>query len=425
MTQPRLASWLLAAFGAFLVFLALPWPAPAAGIDAPRGALILSGGHEAEPAPVPSAPPRVAPVMSPVPTSELRLAEATLDRVANRYVAPLGSGRAVLTTVPRLQERIEKVLSDHRVPWAAAVLLEPSTGRVLAMAEHSQREPGRRGLSLEARAPAASVFKIVTSSALLRRGFEPGAEVCYHGGQHRVRPSLLADDPRRDRRCLSLSSALGKSANVVFAKLADRALNATLLRAEADRFLFNRPIPFAQRVETSRAEIPEESFALATTAAGFGPVRLSPLHGAVVASIIANGGVFVPPDVVASSSGAVARPTVEPWRVLDEPVAAELAAMMRTTVTEGTGRRAFRPPRSRQSSMRGLTVAGKTGSLSEADPFRDYSWFVGFAPADAPEVTVAALVVNTPSWKIKAPELARNVLRAHFAALGRPGVTAP
>jgi cell division protein FtsI/penicillin-binding protein 2 len=292
------------------------------------------------------------------------------------------------------------------------VLLEPSTGRVLAMAEHSQREPGRRGLSLEARAPAASVFKIVTSSALLRRGFEPGAEVCYHGGQHRVQPSLLADDPRRDRRCLSLSSALGKSANVVFAKLADRALNATLLRAEADRFLFNRPIPFAQRVETSRAEIPEESFALATTAAGFGPVRLSPLHGAVVAAIIANGGVFVPPEVVASSSGAVARPTVEPWRVLDEPVAAELAAMMRTTVTEGTARRAFRAPRSRHSSMQGLTVAGKTGSLSEADPFRDYSWFVGFAPADNPRVAFAVVVVNDHNWRVKAPAVARAAVEA-------------
>ncbi|MEY2667853.1 MAG: hypothetical protein RJA59_491 [Pseudomonadota bacterium] len=412
MTRPRLSSWLLAAFGAFLVFLALPWPSPASGIDAPRGALILSGPVEPEPAPVPPRPAQVAPVSPPVQASELRLAEATLDRVADRYVAPLGSGRAVLTTVPRLQERIEKALSGHRVPWAAVVLLEPSTGRVLAMAEHSQREPGRRGLSLEARAPAASGFKIVTSSALLRRGYEPGAEVCYHGGQHRVRPSLLADDPRRDRSCLSLSSALGKSANVVFAKLADRALNATLLRAEADRFLFNQSIPFAQRVETSRAEIPEESFALATTAAGFGPVRLSPLHGAVVAAIIANGGVFVPPDVVASSTGAVPRPAVAPWRVLDQEVAAELAAMMRTTVTEGTGRRAFRPPRSRNSSLSGLTVAGKTGSLSEADPFRDYSWFVGFAPADNPRVAFAVVVVNDHDWRVKAPALARTAVEA-------------
>jgi cell division protein FtsI/penicillin-binding protein 2 len=347
-----------------------------------------------------------------VPPSELRLAEAALDREADRYVAPLGAGRAVLTTVPRLQGRIEKLLAEYRVPWAAAVMLEPGTGRVLAMAEHSQREPGRRGLSLEARAPAASVFKIVTSSALLRRGFEPGAEVCYHGGEHRVKPALLADDPRRDRRCLSLSSALGKSANVVFAKLADRALNATLLRAEADRFLFNQPIPFAQRVETSRAEIPEEPFALATTAAGFGPVRLSPLHGALVAAIVANGGVFVPPRVVASSSGAEPVPAASSRRVLDERVAAELATMMRTTTTEGTGRKAFRAPRSRQSALAGLTVAGKTGSLSEQDPFRDYSWFVGFAPADNPRVAFAVVVVNDHNWRVKAPWVARAAVEA-------------
>jgi hypothetical protein len=232
MTRPRLAPCLLAGYGALFVFLALPWPFAAAGIDAPPRSVVLAASpHEVEPAPLPVAPVRVAPVMpatSAIPPAELRLAEAALDRVADRYVAPLGAGRAVLTTVPRLQERIERLLTEYRVPWAAAVLLEPSTGRVLAMAEHSQREPGKRGLSLEARAPAASVFKIVTSSALLHRGFEPGAEVCFSGGQHRVKPANLTDDPRRDRRCLSLSSALGKSANVVFAKLADRALNAGL-----------------------------------------------------------------------------------------------------------------------------------------------------------------------------------------------------
>ncbi|MEI7705124.1 MAG: penicillin-binding transpeptidase domain-containing protein [Deltaproteobacteria bacterium] len=407
MNRLRLAPWLLAVFGAFLVLLALPWPFAAAGTDAP-GAPALP--HDVEPTlPVAAAAAPPAPAQ---PSSELRLAEATLDRVADRYVAPLGAGRAVLTTVPRLQQRIEKVLADHRVPWAAAVLLEPSTGRVLAMAEHSQSEPGRRGLSLEARAPAASVFKIITSSALLRRGFESGAEVCYHGGQHRVQQRLLADDPRRDLRCLSLASALGKSANVVFAKLADRALNATLLRAEADRFLFNQSIPFAQRIETSRAEIPEEAFALATTAAGFGSVRLSPLHGALVAAIVANGGIFVPPEVVASFTGAVPLPQAESRRVIDASVAAELAAMMRTTVTEGTARRAFRPPRSKSSSLTDLTVAGKTGSLSEQDPFRDYSWFVGFAPAENPKVAFAVVVVNDHSWRVKAPAVARAALEA-------------
>jgi cell division protein FtsI/penicillin-binding protein 2 len=383
--------------------------APAA---APPVAPLPASPPSSSAAPAPAAAANPASTKPAAPSAELRLAEATLDREADRYVAPLGNGRAVLTTVPRLQGRIERVLAEYKVPWAAAVLLEPGSGRVLAMAEHSQREPGRRGLSLEARAPAASVFKIVTTSALLQRGFEPDAEVCYHGGTHRVAKSLLADDPRRDRRCLSLSSALGKSANVVFAKLADRALNAGILRAEADRFLWNQPIPFAGHVETSRADIPDDPFALATTAAGFGPVRLSPLHGAVVASIVANGGVFVPPEVVASSWGAAPPPIVERRRVLDERVAAELAAMMRTTVTEGTGRRAFKAPRSRSSSITGLTVAGKTGSLSEPDPFRDYSWFVGFAPADNPRVAFAVVVVNDRSWRVKAPYVARAALEA-------------
>jgi peptidoglycan glycosyltransferase len=97
------------------------------------------------------------------------------------------------------------------------------------------------------------------------------------------------------------------------------------LRAEAERFLFNAEIPFARPVEVSRAEIPEDPFALASTAAGFGPVRLSPLHGAVLAAIVANGGVFVPPEVVASVDGAQPPASAEPRRVLDERVAQALA----------------------------------------------------------------------------------------------------
>ena len=47
------------------------------------------------------------------------------------------------------------------------------------------------------------------------------------------------------------------------------------------------------------------------------------------------------------------------------------------------------------------------------------------APADKPEVAVSALVVNTPAWQIKAPQLARDSLRAYFAKAGRKGVSAP
>jgi cell division protein FtsI/penicillin-binding protein 2 len=71
-------------------------------------------------------------------------------------------------------------------------------------------------------------------------------------------------------------------------------------------------------------------------------------------------------------------------------------------------------------------VAGKTGSLSEPDPFRDYSWFVGFAPADNPRVAFAVVVVNDRSWRVKAPYVARAAVEAWADwEGGKPEVAVP
>jgi cell division protein FtsI/penicillin-binding protein 2 len=86
--------------------------------------------------------------------------------------------------------------------------------------------------------------------------------------------------------------------------------------------------------------------------------------------------------------------------------------MMEETVTHGTARRFFRLP-----ELRG--AVGKTGSLADRQPFRDYSWFVGFAPKDSPRVAVAAVVVNEARWRIRAPWLAREAMRLALGAEGR------
>jgi penicillin-binding protein A len=354
-------------------------------------------------------------------TSSPRLGEARLDPALGRYVAPFGGGRAILTLDPRLQTRLERTLASYAVPWGVTVLLEPATGRVLAMAEHSVAEPRRRDLAVTPLAPAASVFKIVTAAALLEQGVRPGQEVCYHGGKRRLQPKLLADDPRRDRRCMSLTEAMGHSANVIFAKLAGRGLDAPLLRATAQRFLFNSEIPFVRAVDPSPAVFPEDPFGLASTAAGFGAVKLSPLHGALLAAIVANGGTFVPPTLVDQADGVAWDGPPAPHRVVDEAVAGALAEMMRATVTEGTARRAFRRG---SGALRGVSVAGKTGSLADPNPFRDYSWFVGYAPVDRPQVAVATVIVNGRLWRARAPTVAKEALEAYFAdriAMGAGG----
>src|SRR5262245_10919850 len=73
----------------------------------------------------PPAGPNAAPVA---------IGEPRLDPVSGRFVATLGKGRAVLTLDPLLQSRLERSLDGYRVPWGATVLLEPATGRVLALA---------------------------------------------------------------------------------------------------------------------------------------------------------------------------------------------------------------------------------------------------------------------------------------------------
>ena len=360
----------------------------------------------AEPAPAVPSRTKTPPLASVRPLAPAEDLISRARRDGQHYVVSGPEGESALTLVPSIQESLGRTLAEYQTPWAAVVVLEPSTGRVLAMVEHSEAAPGLRGLPVKAVFPAASVFKLVTASALLDEGVTPEDESCYHGGKRRVSESLLADSSR-DRECVSLSEALGRSANVVFAKLTHRYLDAGKLRAAAELFRFNRPIPFAIPTEPSLAAVPDEPLELARTGAGFGDVFLSPLHGALIASVAANGGLWRAPILFERDLEAAP----DPERVLSEERAAALTAMMQETVTHGTARRFFR-----LRELRG--AVGKTGSLADRNPFRDYSWFVGFAPKDAPRVAVAAVVVNEPRWRIRAPWLAREAMRLGLEAVG-------
>ena len=309
-----------------------------------------------------------------------------------------------LTVVPSLQEQLTNILRAYQTPYAAVVAVEPATGRVLAMAEHSEAAPALRGLATKAVFPAASIFKLVTAAALLEEGVSADEEECFHGGKRRLSVKLLLDSSR-DRRCLDLGTALARSANVVFAKLTLKHLTAAKLRAQAEALGFNQKLSFPIPVEVSLASIPEDELGLANAGAGFGDVYLSPLHGAVLAAAVANGGMWVPPVLFVEDLPAA--PAGE--RVMATPRARSLADMMERTVTLGTARRVFR-----ERGMRVAGAVGKTGSLADRKPFRDYSWFVGFAPKDAPRVAVAAVVVNEPRWRIRATWLGREAMRLYL-----------
>src|SRR4030095_3381469 len=103
-------------------------------------------------------------------------------------------------------------------------------------------DPGR--LLYEARSPSASVFKIVTTAALLETGrLDPQTPVCIAGGNHSIERRHL-DPPRAGKvTCAPFGTALGFSRNAVFAQLVTRHLGRSDLIDIASRFGFNKLLP--------------------------------------------------------------------------------------------------------------------------------------------------------------------------------------
>jgi len=330
-----------------------------------------------------------------------------------------GGDSIEFSVIPAVQSAAEKLFKSYDPLEAAFVAIDPRTGEVLALAGYSDGEivPHR---ALQAEGPAASVFKIVTAAALMEgKKVRPQKQLCYHGGRSSISSRLLKRDPERDTACVSFAEAMGKSTNVVFARLADKELSRGEMRKRAESFGFNRVIPFLWPIELSKIDVPEERLEFARMAAGFYHSNLSPMHGALLAAAVANDGVMMRPKVVKrviAPEGEVlyeSRPEVF-QRAVSSDTADKLTEMMITTTSVATASKYFRR---RNGSLDGVKIAGKTGSLSrkDGDSRKYYSWFVGFAPADNPQIAVASLVVNGPKWKVKGTPVAKKAMQAYFS----------
>ncbi|MGZ3428290.1 MAG: penicillin-binding transpeptidase domain-containing protein, partial [Polyangia bacterium] len=249
----------------------------------------------APPALIASAAPRFEPNLE---NAQHRWDWSRVRKDGGGYVDVRTDGsRAELTIDPMLQARVDKLLRAHPTPYAAAVVLSVEDGRVLALAGRSSREPDKSvaDLTMKPWAPAASIFKLVTATALVERGVSPDTRVCYHDGVHSVEESNLRGNARLDRTCNSFAFALAKSQNAIIARLAHDHLDANLLQSAARALGFGATLPFALPVEPSVAHVPGGGgLPFARTAAGFWNTTLSPLHGAYLAATLARGGVTPP-----------------------------------------------------------------------------------------------------------------------------------
>jgi cell division protein FtsI/penicillin-binding protein 2 len=272
----------------------------------------------------------------------------------------------------------------------------------------------------------------VTATALVESaGLTPYTKQCYSGGEHAITPRDMIEDKRRDKYCASLSQAMGRSLNTVFARLAAKNLDRDKLAAVAAKLGWGQNIPFDVEVQPSTIELPEDDLGFARTAAGFWNTTMSPFQGLNLATTIANGGEMSRLSIVSSVKdeqgeiyrGPTARQPIR--RVMDPSTAEAITTMMETTVEGGTSYRSFHD-RSGHAYLPDIKVAGKTGTLTKPTaegPF--YTWFVGFAPSRKPEVAISVLVANRAKWRVKATHLACEMLRVYFADKAAPGVKDP
>lgn len=347
------------------------------------------------------------------------------DDAGHATVVVDGTARA-LGVDAELQKRIQALVHISRPQRGAVVFADVDSGRVLAIGEHDEVDPTRASAGLRPLAHAASVFKLVTMSALIRKGIDLDDTICTSGGVTRIYPKDLRDAPWRDHRCIQIENAVPWSQNVVMAKLTGRHLTPDLLIDEAERFGFvvadadsaapPDPPKSTSLGLASLAVIPDDDLqTFARTGAGFGEVRLSGLDAVRMARVVATG-VDAPLLLFADE-----QPGFNKRRVLDDKQQKLLTSMMLAATTRGTATRALHGKIKVPKELKGepwnvdVAIAGKTGSLTDREVDQDTSWIMGFFPAQDPKVAFAVVVINDEwLWYVRALELARASIATYL-----------
>jgi cell division protein FtsI/penicillin-binding protein 2 len=205
----------------------------------------------------------------------------------------------------------------------------------------------------------------------------------------RVADRVIGEHDPRGTETMSVAQILSQSSNVGAVTLAQQ-LGKTRLAEWIERFGFGRPTGIDYPGETRGIVLPPERWSGSTIGnvpIGQG-IAVTPLQMAAAYAAVANGGVWVQPQIVDHVAG---RPRVRTSRrrVVTEGVATQLATMLRGVVDDGTGTLAAIP---------GYRVAGKTGTAAKPAPGGGYSTynyvasFVGFVPATRPRLVISVAV---------------------------------
>ncbi|GGV72752.1 MULTISPECIES: penicillin-binding transpeptidase domain-containing protein [Streptomyces] len=364
----------------------------------------------------------------------------TLDMITGK---PKQGGNVVTTLNAAAQKAAFDGLKGHGK--GAVVALEPSTGKILALASYPSYDPSSfAGMSNEdAKAwqklqkendpndpmlnralretyPPGSTFKVVTAAAALENGLYPSADQPTDTPDPWIMPGTvtpLNNEGNIPCKNATMRVALKYSCNTVFGKIgAD--LGQDKMLAEAEKFGFNSEQFTPVRSNASNFSKDMNASQVALSSIGQFNTAATPLQMAMVAAAVANDGKLMQPYMVdkLQSSNLDTLEQTEPEelsRPLSSKNAQILQSMMETVVKDGTGTNAQIP---------GVTVGGKTGTAQHGvnNSEKPYAWFISYAklPDGSSPVAVAVVVEDEAANRqdisgggLAAP-IAKNVMKA-------------
>jgi len=333
----------------------------------------------------------------------------------------------VVTTIdPGLQQYLRSKLDLRHSRYIGIVAMDPETGRVRALVGFNKLDPASNPC-IDGSYPAASIFKIITAAAAVENGgLQPESPLYFNGRKHTLYKSQLTDAANKYSTWTTLKDSFAQSVNPVFGKLGASELGKKILSEYARAFGFDRDIDLCLPVAPSRIEIANEPYQWAEVASGFNnDTTMSPIHAAMVAAAILNGGRLMAPAIVeriTDEQGRAVyqnRPEVLGQAVLPKTTKA-MRALMETTIRSGTARRPFRRAQ-RDKVLSGLIFGGKTGSInSRANDVR-YDWFVGYAAQKdgRDRLAIAVMVAHEDYIGTRAADYARLAFKEYFGSPAR------
>jgi len=350
------------------------------------------------------------------PASFVNLKEKSLDVISKN-----GKFQVETSLDIRLQNYLLSKLNTSHARYIGIVAMDPMTGKILSMVSYDKIDPSNNPCT-ESKFPAASIFKIVSASAVIEKyGFGPSHIFTYNGMKHTLYKSQLKDHKNRYTNRVKFEDAFAQSVNPVFGKIGAYYLGRGAIEEYAKAFGFNRDINFEIYVDPSCTSVSDEPYHCAEIACGFNQqTKMSPLHGAMMASAIVNDGRLLEPTVVDQIMNEKGRIIYKndpvPMNQAIHPDASKvMSLLMQTTISSGTARKAFRRYR-KDNVLSRLNIGGKTGSIDNKSHDARYDWFVGYAEEKEGQrkIALSIIVAHEKYIGLRASYYARMAMQAYF-----------